>query len=107
MWGVKTFPKRGLEQIYLFGLPYLGKIVNKWRLYKLFRSRDMGRAVAVRRWTPTALECYKRGCNCEGCFYRDFFSGSSQKCQMKASVLELVRVIGTPNVELQQFIIED
>ena len=78
-----------------------------WRLYKLFRSRDMGRAVAVRRWTPTALECYKRGCNCEGCFYRDFFSGSSQKCQMKASVLELVRVIGTPNVELQQFILED
>lgn len=78
-----------------------------WRFYKLFRSRDMGRAVAVRRWTPTALECYKRGCNCEGCFYRDFFSGSSQKCQMKASVLELVRVIGTPNVELQQFIIED
>ena len=77
------------------------------RLDKLFRSRDMGRAVAVRRWTPTALECYKRGCNCEGCFYRDFFSGSSQKCQMKASVLELVRVIGTPNVELQQFIIED
>ena len=67
----------------------------------------MGRAVAVRRWTPTALECYKRGCNCEGCFNRDFFSGSAQKCQMKASVLELVRVIGTPNVELQQFIIED
>ena len=73
----------------------------------MFRSRDMGRAVAVRRWTPTALECYKRGCNCEGCFYRDFFSGSSQKCKMKASVLELVRVIGTPNVELQQFIIEE
>ncbi len=78
-----------------------------WRVYKLFRSRDMGRAVAVRRWTTTALECYKRGCNCEGCFYKDFFSGSSQKCQMKASVLELVRVIGAPNVELQQFLIED
>ena len=42
-----------------------------------------------------------------GCFYKDFFSGSSQKCQMKASVLELVRVIGTPNVELQQFIVEE
>ena len=67
----------------------------------------MGRAVAVRRWTPTALECYKRGCNCEGCFYRDFFFVFSQKCQMKASVLELVRVIGTPNVELQQFLIEE
>ena len=66
----------------------------------------MGRAVAVRRWTPTALECYKRGCNCEGCYYKSFFEGSSQKCQMKASVLELVRVIGTPKVELQQFIEE-
>ena len=77
---------------------------NTWRKYIVFRSRDMGRAVAVRRWTATALDCYKRGCNCEGCFYKDFFSGSSQKCQMKASVLELVRVLGTPNVELQQII---
>lgn len=68
----------------------------------MFRSRDMGRAVAVRRWTTTAIECYKRGCNCEGCFYSEFFSGNYQKCQMKASVLELVRVIGTPDVELQQ-----
>ena len=71
-------------------------------IYTLFRSRDMGRAVAVRRWTTTALECYKRGCNCEGCFYRDFFSGSSQKCQMKASVLELVRVLGKPDVDIPQ-----
>ena len=31
----------------------------------------------------------------------------SQKWQMKASVLELVRTIGTPNVELQQFLIEE
>ena len=73
----------------------------------VLRSRDMGRSIAVRRWTNTALECYKRGCVCEGCFYTDFFNGTSQKCQMKASVLELVRVIGTPNVELQQFLIED
>lgn len=65
----------------------------------------MGRAVAVRRWTPTVLNVIKRS-NCEGCFYKDFFSGHL-KSQMKASVLELVRVIGTPNVELQQFIIED
>ena len=73
----------------------------------MFRSRDMGRAVAVRTWTTTALECYKRGCNCEGCFYRDFFSGSSQTCQIKASVLELVRVIGTPDVELPQFVADE
>ena len=73
----------------------------------MFRSRDMGRAVAVRRWTPTALECYQRGCVCEGCFYKEFFSGSPNKCQMKASVLELVRVIGTANVDLPQIITEE
>ena len=69
----------------------------------MFRSRDMGRAVAVRRWTPTAVECYKRGCNCEGCWYNEFFNGTYQKCQMKASVLELVRVMGAPStVDLPQ-----
>mgnify|MGYP006908887650 FL=1 len=68
----------------------------------MFKRRDMGTAIAVKRWTPTALECYKRGCNCEGCFYSDFFSATAQKCQMKAAVLELVRTIGAPNVELQQ-----
>ena len=72
----------------------------------MLRSRDMGRAVAVRRWTNTALECYKRGCVCDGCFYKDFFNGSAQKCQMKASVVELVRVLGKPNVELQQLLAE-
>ena len=72
----------------------------------MLRSRDMGRAVTVRRWNNAALECYKRGCVCEGCFYADFFEGSSQRCQMKASVLELVRVLGKPDVELQQFIAE-
>lgn len=68
----------------------------------VLRSRDMGRAIAVRRWTNTALECYKRGCVCDGCFYTDFFNGSSQKCQMKASVLELVRVLGKPDIDLPQ-----
>ena len=73
---------------------------------KLLRSRDMGRAVGVRRWTPTATECYKRGCVCDGCFYKDFFSGGSQKCQMKAAVLELVRTLGTPDVELPQVLLD-
>ena len=76
------------------------------RFIRVLKSRDFGRAVAVRRWTTTALECYKRGCNCEGCFYTDFFNNSSQKCQMKAAVLELVRVLGKPDVELQQFLSE-
>ena len=95
---------RGDMSIYPYGDIGMLSTLNKWRLYKLLRSRDRGRAVAVRRWTATAIECYKRGCNCEGCFYKKFFSSSPQKCQMKASVLELVRVIGTPDVELQQIL---
>ena len=43
---------------------------------------------------------------CEGCFYTDFFNGTSQKCQMKASVLELVRVLGKPDVEIQQVLVD-
>lgn len=81
------------------GNPNLRQIVGE---DLVLRSRDMGRAIAVRRWTNTALECYKRGCMCEGCFYADFFSGTSQKCQMKASVLELVRVLGKPDVDMPQ-----
>ena len=53
-------------------------------------------ATSSRRWTPTAIECYKRGCNCKGCFYKDFFMDKTQKCQMKTTVLELVRVFGRP-----------
>ena len=87
-----------------------------WKIYilyiylleeNLFRSRDFGRAIAVRRWTTTALECYKRWCNCVGCFYSDFFKGTAQKCQMKASVLELVRVLGKPDIELKQVLTDD
>jgi len=77
------------------------------RVYKVLKSRDFGRATAVRRWTQTAIECYKRGCNCEGCFYTDFFNNSSQKCQMKASVLELVRVLGKPDIELKQVLADE
>jgi len=84
------------------------------------RSRDMGRSVSVRRWTDTAIECYLRGCNCAGCYYKAFFDTvkysfedskkdrdlAKPKCQMKASVLELVRVLGKPDV-VTQIIIED
>ena len=81
-------------------------MVSGEELDKVLRTRDLGRAVSARRWTNTALECYKRGCSCEGCFYSDFFSGSSQRCQMKATVLELVRVLGKPDIDLPQ-VLED
>lgn len=59
----------------------------------------MGKAnkniAAVRRWTEISKDCYKRGCRCSGCYYNQFFEHPN-KCQMKASVLELVRVLGKP-----------
>ena len=48
------------------------------------------------RWTLSAIECYKRGCVCDGCFYQYFFKGPNRKCQMKGSVIELVKEFGIP-----------
>ena len=45
-------------------------------------------------WTQGAKECYKRGCNCEGCKIQEIMK--SQKCLMKMSVIELVRLRGKP-----------
>lgn len=47
------------------------------------------------RWTPLAIECYERGCVCENCFYKNILNNN---CQMKATVLELVRILGIPQV---------
>lgn len=46
-----------------------------------------------RHWTKDATDCYNRHCICAGCFYNEFFKG---KCEMKNTVLEMVRHIGTP-----------
>lgn len=48
------------------------------------------------RWTELSRMCYRRGCNCEGCIFKEFFSDKRQTCQMKAAVLESVRVFGAP-----------
>lgn len=70
----------------------------------MLRNKDIDKTVSVRRWTQTAIDCYKRGCMCEGCFYKSFFKDSSQNCQMKSSVIELVRVLGKPDVEMQSIL---
>lgn len=57
----------------------------------------------VYRWTQDAVNCYKRGCKCKGCFFENFFSGyvnyPRQKCKMKKSVFELVRILGKPDIQ--------
>lgn len=68
-----------------------------------------------RLWTKSAVYCYNRGCNCKGCYYKEFFKDSdkhirimfniideydnTQTCKMNETVLELVRKFGKPDIE--------
>lgn len=73
----------------------------------------------VRRWTQTAIDCYKRGCICSGevlggtdgalssdfapCpIYENYFKDSKKKCKMKYAVLESVRLFGIPNEQTRE-----
>lgn len=47
----------------------------------------------ARQWTEGAIYCYKRGCNCQGCYIKELLES---KCLMKRAVLELVRKFGKP-----------
>lgn len=46
-----------------------------------------------RRWTQAAIYCYKRGCICNGCFYKQILE---TECSMKESVLALYKRYGEP-----------
>lgn len=61
----------------------------------------------VRRWTVSAIACWKRGGVCSGCIYENFFA-SMRKCRMKFSVIELVKKLGPPpNEKEQTFILSE
>ena len=47
-----------------------------------------------KKWTQSAIDCYERHCACDGCIIKEIMT--SQKCMMKAFVLELVRLYGIP-----------
>lgn len=48
-------------------------------------------------WTPSAIDCYKLGCNCSKCnLYKIYFANGTTKCKMKETVIELVRKLGAP-----------
>lgn len=52
------------------------------------------------RWTKTAVDCYERKFKCNGCFYyENYFRNAKYKCQMKATVMELVRKFGRPKID--------
>ena len=52
-------------------------------------------APSMIHWTIQALECYKIGCNCRRCSVK--VQLKSQKCQMKAVVMELIKETGLPD----------
>ena len=57
-------------------------------------SNDLGKFAKPLGWNPTTKMCYERGCVCRGCEYAGLdFEG---KCQVKAAVLESVRLFGIP-----------
>lgn len=64
-----------------------------------FNRNELGRIGSIRRWTPSAIDCYERNCICTNCPMNEMLE--SQKCKMKASVLELMRVFGKPNKTAQ------
>lgn len=44
-------------------------------------------------WTQGSIDCYKRGCNCNGCYVKDMLE---TRCDMKRAVMELIRKFGLP-----------
>lgn len=59
----------------------------------------------IRRWTKTTIQCYERGCVCEGCFFEHFFSSVNQRCHVKEYVIESVRRLGKPESAKEKTII--
>ena len=53
---------------------------------------DLGTFAKPLGWNNTTRECYERGCVCEGCVLAKY----EVKCQVKAAVLESVRLFGSP-----------
>ncbi len=50
-----------------------------------------------RQWSPSAVACFVRNADCSGCYYQNFFSESSQGCQMNEAVKHLLAKLGPPN----------
>lgn len=57
------------------------------------KSNALGKTVEQKRWTRQSTMCYYLGFNCKKC---DIPEDIVCRCQMKATVLELVREFGKP-----------
>ena len=54
--------------------------------------------VEPQRWTIGAIQCYKRGCNCSGCFLSETYYETlgHGRCSMKIAVRKLIKKCGLP-----------
>ncbi len=50
-----------------------------------------------KRWSSSAVECYLRKADCEGCYYKHFFSDRPYDCKMYLAVEQLLETIGEPS----------
>ena len=61
-------------------------------------------ATALRKWTASAIYCYKIGCNCSKCYIPDIME---THCMMKFCVIELVKKFGKPKFNKVKGIINE
>jgi len=55
---------------------------------------------SYKRWTVSAIECYKSGCNCQECtIIAGLQSVNRHTCKMRYAVRELVRRLGAPDIK--------
>ncbi|MBY0450638.1 MAG: hypothetical protein K2X01_08455 [Cyanobacteria bacterium] len=50
-----------------------------------------------KRWSASAVECYVRKANCDGCYYKQFFSDRPYDCKMNLAVEQLLESLGEPS----------
>jgi hypothetical protein len=53
-----------------------------------------------KRWSASAVECYARKANCNGCYYKSFFSDRPYDCKMNLAVDQLLETLGEPSSNL-------
>lgn len=53
-----------------------------------------------KRWSASAVECYVREANCDGCYYATFFKEKPYSCKMNLAVEQLLETLGEPSKNL-------
>lgn len=115
----KTICKEEFKDLVVFEKPtlinYNEEFINKIQKYIIKRRTkrnsakersksilfDLPKTVIIdpnilKGWTQTSIDCYLIGCNCSICKLKQIMSA---KCQMKQTVIELVKKFGPPNIE--------